>query len=107
LGVTENPMDTPTDTLSDMEDGVSIKREPCSNKILGKISESISVPKSPGFSPLAPLVDTGPAPRVTTHHGGPYSDAVDLASIMMAWPSIPPAIKAAVKAVLAPYMMTR
>jgi hypothetical protein len=103
LGVTENPMDTPTDTLSDMEDGVSTAREPCSNKIPGKISESISVPKSPGFSPLAPLVDTGPAHRVTTH-GIPHAEAVDLASIMMAWPSIPPAIKAAVKAVLAPYV---
>jgi hypothetical protein len=104
LGVNENPMYTLLNTLSDMEDGVSTTREPCTNKIPGKISESISVPKSAGFSPLAPLVDTGPAHRVTTHHGGPYGDAVDLASIMMAWPTIPPAIKAAVKAVLAPYV---
>ncbi|MDR1533483.1 MAG: hypothetical protein LBU64_00055, partial [Planctomycetota bacterium] len=43
LGVNENPMYTLLDTQA--------QRRPCSNKSLGKNSESISVPKSPGFSP--------------------------------------------------------
>jgi hypothetical protein len=105
LGVHENPMYTlSSDTPLGMDPGVSIKRRPLGesgdHKIPREISESISVPKSAGFSPLAPQVTAG-GPGVP---GVSSNDAVDLASIMMAWPTIPPAIKAAVKAVLAPYV---